>query len=88
MLTISLSKQLSDRAAFFVPTFKNFFMLKFFYFVNPFQNFGEFSVISALRWNGRNIAYRLLKNEEPSDSIGIIIAVIIDVNYWLWKFIA
>jgi len=34
------------------------------------------------------IANRLLKNEEPSDSIGITIAVIIDVNYWLWKFIS
>ena len=86
MLTISLSKQLSDRAAFLFPLsriflFLNFFILKFFYFVSPFQNFGEFSVISALRWNGRNIAYRLLKNEEPSDSIGITITVIIDVNY-------
>ena len=28
------------------------------------------------------------ENEEPSDSIGIIIAVIIDVNYWLWKLIS
>ena len=28
------------------------------------------------------------ENEEPSDSIGIIIAIIIDVNYWLWKLIS
>jgi len=36
---------------------------------------------AALAGMGETIAYRLLENEEPSDSIGIIIAVIIDVNY-------
>jgi len=36
---------------------------------------------AALAGMGETIVYRLLKNEEPSDSIGITIAVIIDVNY-------
>jgi hypothetical protein len=36
---------------------------------------------ATLAGMGETIAYRLLKNEELSDSTGITIAVIIDVNY-------
>ena len=82
MLITMSSKQLSKRAAFFFSLPQEFlFMLAFFYFVSPFQNFGDFLCQNVSGWNGRNIANRLLKNEEHSDSIGIIIAIIIDVNY-------
>ena len=63
------------------PPPKNFFILAFFYFVNSFQYFGDFLSKATPAGMGETIAYRLLKNEEPSDSIGITIAVIIDVNY-------
>ena len=51
------------------------------FFVLLFLDFGDFLLEAATAGMGETIAYRLLKNEEPSDSIGIIIAVIIDVNY-------
>ena len=51
------------------------------FFVLLFLDFGDFLLKDALAGMRETIAYRLLKNEEPSDSIGIIIAVIIDVNY-------
>ena len=52
-----------------------------FYLVNSFQYFGDFLSKATPAGMGETIAYRLLENKEPSDSIGIIIAVIIDVNY-------
>ena len=63
------------------PSQEFLFILAFFYLVNAFQYFGDFLSKAYLAGMGGTIAYRLLKNEEPSDSIGIIIAVIIDVNY-------
>ena len=51
------------------------------FFVLLFLDFGDFLLKDALAGMRETIAYRLLKNEEPSDSIGITIAVIIDVNY-------
>ena len=51
------------------------------FLVNLFQYFGDFLLEAAPTGMGETIAYRLLKNEEPSDSIGITIAIIIDVNY-------
>ena len=51
------------------------------FLVSWFQNFGDFLLEVAPAGMGETIAYRLLKNEELSDSIGTIIAVIIDVNY-------
>ena len=68
--------------AFLSSTSQEFlFILAFFYFVNSFQYFGDFLSKATPAGMGETIAYRLLENEEPSDSIGIIIAVIIDVNY-------
>ena len=64
------------------PPPKNFFL--FFCTFLSHKLVSYFSVFlskAALAGMGETIAYRLLKNEEPSDSIGIIIAVIIDVNY-------
>ena len=63
------------------PPPKNFFLFFCTFLVSLFQNFGIFCVRMSLAGMGETIAYRLLKNEEPSDSIGITIAVIIDVNY-------
>lgn len=51
------------------------------FFVLLFLDFGDFLLKDAPAGMRETIAYRLLKNEEPSDSIGITIAVIIDVNY-------
>ena len=62
------------------PPPKNFFLFLHF-LVNSFQYFGGFLLEVVPAGMGETIAYRLLKNEEPSDSIGIIIAIIIDVNY-------
>ena len=67
---------------FVLPPSQEFlFILAFFYLVNSFQYFGDFLSKATLAGMGETIAYRLLKNEELSDSIGITIAVIIDVNY-------
>ena len=63
------------------PSKEFLFILAFFYFVNSFQYFGDLLSKATLAGMGETIAYRLLKNEELSDSIGITIAVIIDVNY-------
>ena len=63
------------------PSQEFLFILAFFYLVNSFQHFGDFLLEVAPAGMGETIAYRLLKNEELSDSIGITIAVIIDVNY-------
>ena len=63
------------------PSQEFLFILAFFYLVNSFQYFGDFMSKATPAGMGETIAYRLLKNEEPSDSIGITIAVIIDVNY-------
>lgn len=63
------------------PSHEFLFILAFFYLVNSFQYFGDFLSKATPAGMGETIAYRLLKNEEPSDSIGITIAVIIDVNY-------
>ena len=63
------------------PSQEFLFILAFFYFVNSFQCFGDFLSKATPAGMGETIAYRLLKNEELSDSIGITIAVIIDVNY-------
>ena len=63
------------------PSQEFLFILAFFYLVNSFQYFGDFLSKATPAGMGETIAYRLLENEEPSDSIGIIIAVIIDVNY-------
>ena len=61
------------------PPPKNFFLFLYF-LVSRFQNFGAFFE-NVPSWNGRNKSESIVENEEPSDSIGIIIAVIIDVNY-------
>ena len=63
------------------PSQEFLFILAFFYLVNSFQYFGDFLSKATPAGMGETIAYRLFENEEPSDSIGIIIAVIIDVNY-------
>ena len=56
-------------------------MLAFFYFVSPLRNFGNFRFRMSLAGMGETSGHRLLKNEESSDSIGITIVIIIDVNY-------
>ena len=67
------------------PPPKNFFLFLHLifklFFVILFLDFGDFLLEVAPAGMGETIAYRLLKNEELSDSIGITIAVIIDVNY-------
>jgi len=59
----------------------SFYSFVLFYPISWFQYFSVFLSKATLAGMGETIAYRLLKNEELSDSIGITIAVIIDVNY-------
>ena len=66
---------------FVLPPPKNFFLFLYFFSKLVSKILVIILLEAALAGMGETIAYRLLKNEEPSDSIGITIAVIIDVNY-------
>ena len=63
------------------PPPKNFFLFLYFFSKLVSKILVIILLEAALAGMGETIVYRLLKNEEPSDSIGITIAVIIDVNY-------
>ena len=67
------------------PPLKNFFLFLHLifklFFVLLFLYFGDFLLEAAPAGMGETRTNRLLKNEEHSDSIGITIAIMIDVNY-------
>lgn len=63
------------------PPPKNFFLFLYFFSKLVSKLLVFFLLEAVPAGMGETIAYRLLKNEELSDSIGITIAVIIDVNY-------